>query len=174
MKNIVLVGFMGTGKNVVGKKLAAALGMKYISTDSIIEAREKRSINDIFAGSGEPYFRKAEKDAVREASLAEGAVIAAGGGAVIDAENIEILKKNGLLVCLTASPEEILKRTGRNKDRPLLNVPDPLSKIKELLEKRKTHYARAGYTVDTTGKSVDEVVDEVIRIIKPFGTGVSA
>ena len=91
MKNIVLLGFMGTGKTAVAKRLADELKMKYISTDDIIEAREKRSINDIFAEDGESYFRKVEREAVKDVSSEDGAVIAAGGGVVLDAENLKNL-----------------------------------------------------------------------------------
>ncbi len=162
MKNIVLVGFMGTGKTVVGKRVARKLKMKYVSTDDIIEAKEKRTITDIFAKDKEPYFRKVEKEAVKYASSMDNVVIAAGGGVVIDNENVENLKKNGVLICLNATPEEILERTKNYAHRPLLNIPDPLGKIKELLQKRTPYYKRADYQVDTSGKSLDEIVSEIV------------
>ena len=166
MKNIVLVGFMGTGKTAVGKKLARILKMKYVSTDDIIEGREKRSINEIFTKEGEPYFRKVEKEVVKDVSGIKNLVIAAGGGVVLDDGNIKNLKRDGVLICLNATPEEVLKRTGTSFHRPLLNVPSPLEKIRELLEKRKPYYAKADHTVDTVGKKIDQIVDEIIKIVR--------
>jgi len=166
MRNIVLVGFMGTGKTAVGKRLAKKLGMKYISTDEEIEAKEKRPINDIFAKDGENYFRKIEKETVKKISAMQDVVIAAGGGAVLDEENMKNFRKNSIIICLNATAEEILKRTESFAHRPLLNVPDPLAKIKSLLESRAPYYAKADYTVDTTGKNRDKVVDEIVEIVR--------
>ena len=166
MRNIVLVGFMGTGKTAVTKEIAKRLNMKYISTDDLIEKKEKRAIGDIFSQRGESYFRKVEKEIVKSASMTEGAVIDAGGGAVIDPENVKNLKEKGIVICLWAEPEIILERTKRHGHRPLLNVKGPLGKITELLEKRKPFYERADHHIRTTNLSVDEVADEVQRIMK--------
>ncbi|PIO05874.1 shikimate kinase [Candidatus Micrarchaeota archaeon CG08_land_8_20_14_0_20_59_11] len=164
MKNIILVGFMGTGKSVVGKRLAKQLNMKFVSTDDIIEDREKRPISEIFAKSGEPYFRKIEKEVVKEAADSENVVIAAGGGAVLDEDNITNLKKKGVIVCLNATPEAVYERTKKYKHRPLLNVDDPISKIKELMDKRAPYYAKADHQIDTAGKTVEEVTAEIIKV----------
>lgn len=164
MKNITLVGFMGTGKTAVARRISKRLKMMYVSTDDMIEKRAGKSINDIFAQDGEPHFRKLEKEAVREAASMENAVIAAGGGVVLDDENISNLKKGGVVVCLWASPEDIFERTKSYAHRPLLNVPDPLGKIRELLERRAPYYKKADCEVDTSGKSADDVTEEVIRI----------
>jgi len=161
MKNIIFVGFMGTGKTAIAKRLARRLKMKYISTDDIIEEREKRPINKIFTKDGEPYFRRIEKEVVKEASSMKNVVIAAGGGVVLDNENIENLKANGVIICLNATPEDILERTKSYTHRPLLNVPDPLGKIRELLEKRAPYYKKADYEIDTSGKTLDEVLKEI-------------
>jgi len=160
------VGFMGTGKTAVGKRIAGSLKLKYVSTDDIIEAKEARPINEIFAKDGEGYFRKVEKEAVKEASLMKDVVIAAGGGVVLDDENIKLLKETGVLVSLDATAEEILERTKNFAHRPLLNVPDPLSKIRELLKARAPYYKKADLSVDTGGKTVGQVADEVMGIIK--------
>lgn len=165
MKNVVLVGFMGTGKTAIGKRLAHQLKMKYISTDDIIEEKERRPIAEIFAKEGEPYFRKAEKEVVREVSGMDNVIIAAGGGVVLDNENLKNLKVKGILICLNAAAEDILERTKRYTHRPLLNVPDPLGKIRELLAERGPYYRRADYQVDTSGKGADRVADEIRRII---------
>lgn len=163
--NVVLVGFMGTGKTVVAKALAEQLGMNYISTDEVIEDRERRSINDIFNKSGEAYFRRAEKEVVKKVALLNKFVVDAGGGVVLDKENFEDLRKNGRIICLTATPEVILERTKRYHWRPLLNVEDPRAKIEELLNSRAPFYAQADYSIDTTDLTVEQVVDEVKKII---------
>ena len=166
MKNIVLLGFMGTGKTVCAKALSEKLNLKYISTDELIEKREKMSIKDIFSKKGEEYFRNAEKEAVKEASLAKGAVIDAGGGAVIHQENLKNLRENGVIICLWADPKVILKRTIKFSHRPLLNVKDPLKKVKELLEARKDFYERADHHIHNSKMSIEEVLSEIEGIMK--------
>ena len=166
MKNIVLVGFMGTGKTAVSRALAKKLGMKYVSTDDLIEKKEKTGIKEIFAAKGETYFRKVEKKAIKEVSLMRNVVIDAGGGAVLDPENIEDLKKHASLVCLWAEAETILERTKKYTHRPLLNVSDPLAKIKELIDYRKQFYERADYHVHTSRMTVDRVVSEIEGVLK--------
>ncbi len=165
MKNIVLVGFMGTGKSVVGKRVAKALHMRFVSTDDLIEEKEKRKISEIFEQSGEPYFRTVEKEIVRQVSGMDNVVIAAGGGVVLNEENIASLKQKGIMTCLIATPEEIYERTKRHKHRPLLNVEKPVEKIKELLTARAHFYAKADHQIDTTGKTIDDVVKEIIKIV---------
>ncbi|MCK4463342.1 MAG: shikimate kinase, partial [Candidatus Omnitrophica bacterium] len=111
MRNIVLLGFMGTGKTVIAKKLAEKTGMQYVSTDELIVEKEGMSINDIFTKKGEPYFRDVEKKVVYDISGLDNVVLDAGGGIVMDLENIRNLRKKGLLVCLWADPKDIYKRT---------------------------------------------------------------
>jgi len=164
MGNIVLVGFMGTGKTTIGKLIAQALNMEFVDTDGLIEKREGVSINDIFSKKGEPYFRKVEREVIAQVSKNGGSVIDAGGGAVIDEDNVKDLKKNGVIFCLNAAPEEILRRAGKYTHRPLLNVADPLAEIKKLLKKREEYYKRADYQIDTAGKSADQVSKEIIEI----------
>lgn len=163
--NIVLLGFMGTGKTSVAKKLADELGRQFIEMDSIIEEREGMSINDIFAKKGEPYFRMVESDVIKELSSKNGLVISAGGGVVLNPDNIKELQKNSILICLSATPEEIYKRVGDERHRPLLKVEDPLKRIKELLDYRRPYYDKIPIQIDTTGKGVDEVVKECTRYI---------
>lgn len=166
MKNIVLVGFMGTGKNVVGKMLAQRLGMEYVETDELIEKDQGKKINDIFKQDGEAYFREVEKKIIKNICGKSNQVIAAGGGAVIFEENIENFKKNGIMVCLTARPEIIYQRTKKTCLRPLLNVEDPLKKVKDLLKEREPYYAKADFFVDTSDLAVEKVVDKVIEFLK--------
>jgi shikimate kinase len=165
MKKIVLVGFMGTGKTVVAKELAKRLGVRYISTDEMIEARERMPIADIFAKKGEGHFRDIESAVVAELSKITNAVVDTGGGIVTREANISNLRKGSVIICLTAAIEEILRRTKRHRHRPLLNVEDPKAASEALLASRATFYAKADHTIDTTGLSVPEVVERIIGII---------
>jgi shikimate kinase len=165
MKNIILVGFMGTGKTVVGRALAKRLGMRFVDMDDIIEEREGMKISDIFENRGEEYFRRAEKMVAKDIAIQSGVVVSAGGGAVIDEENVKNFKSGGVIFCLAAAPERILERTKGHLHRPLLNVGDPKEKIAELLAKRAGYYARADYRIDTTDLSVEQVVEKIVGIM---------
>ncbi|MBU1887784.1 MAG: shikimate kinase [Candidatus Omnitrophica bacterium] len=162
MQNIVLVGFMGTGKTAVGRILAAKLGREFIEMDEMIEAKEGRSIREIFE-KGEDYFRILEMDTAGKVSQEKGVIISTGGGAVVNDKNFQNFKKNGLIICLEASPKVILKRTKDLVSRPLLNVPDPEKKIEELLKKRDPYYKRADFCIDTDTLSAEEVADKIIK-----------
>ncbi len=164
----MLVGFMGTGKTAVAKQVAEKLKMRYVDLDDIIEEREGRPIKEIFAKDGEEYFRKVEKTVTKELSSESGLVIATGGGIVIDNENVENLKKNGVTICLTASPEMILKRTAQVGHRPLLNVDDPAARIRKLLAYRTTFYTKADYTIDTSPFTISQVADKVMEIARKY------
>ena len=165
MRNIILVGFMGTGKSAAGRLLAEKLNMDFVELDEIIETREKMSIKDIFEKKGEPYFRLVEKEVAKKAGSRKNIVISAGGGAIVDEENFKNLKQSGTIICLKASPATILKRTKGLKNRPLLNVPDPKKQIEELLRKREAYYNKADFSIETDNLSVDEVVIEIIALI---------
>ena len=162
MRNIVLVGFMGTGKTVVGKLLSKTLSREFLELDEIIERKENLSIREIFEKKGEPYFRKLEKDAVKEAAHRQGLIISAGGGAIVDEGNLKLLKENSILICLEASIGVILERIGRRlTERPLLNVPDPKKRIEELLKKRLPYYKKADLCINTDNLTVQQVVDKI-------------
>ncbi|MBU1084685.1 MAG: shikimate kinase [Candidatus Omnitrophota bacterium] len=161
MKNIVIVGFMGTGKTTTAKILARKLGIEYISIDDIIEQKEGRSISDIFAELGEGHFRETEKRTIKEMSGGSAKVIDAGGGAVLDPDNMKELKTGGVVVCLWASPEVIYERVKNEEHRPLLKVEDPLTRIKELIEKRRPFYEKADLHIDTTDLSLEETTDKI-------------
>ncbi|MDD5421854.1 MAG: shikimate kinase [Candidatus Omnitrophota bacterium] len=169
MRNIVLIGFMGTGKTTIATALANKLAMDYVSTDSLIEKREKRTINEIFKTEGEDRFREIESEVIRDISGHDGQVIDAGGGAVVRNENISNLKSNGILICLTADEDVILERTKKYKHRPLLNVEDPKRKIKDLLSKRAPLYAKAGFFFDTGKLTVRQVVEKIVEIVNSEG-----
>ncbi len=162
--NIVLVGFMGTGKTSVGKRLSSLMRMRYIDTDNVIERDNERTISDIFAEEGESGFRRLESEAVDNVSHLCNCVISTGGGVVLKQENVAKLKENGIVFCLTASPEEIFERVGHQTHRPLLQTPNPLETIRTMLDERAPYYAQADYTMDTTGRSFDEIVAHIKNI----------
>jgi shikimate kinase len=161
--NIVITGFMGTGKSSVGKILAGKLGWQFYDIDEIIEHEVGTSIAEIFSKRGEEYFRKLEANVVKLLSVLDESVISCGGGVVLFEKNMDELEINGIVVCLTASAEKIFKRTGKTKNRPLLNVEDPVTKIKELLEHRKKYYDRCALAIDTDNLTPEEVASKILK-----------
>jgi len=158
---------MATGKSEVGRRLARALGRTFVDTDRLVESTAGRSVAQVFAAEGEPAFRALERAAVARACAMPDAVIATGGGTMMDAESRRLLSAAGPIVCLTASPETILRRVGEGSSRPLLaSAPDRLAKIRSLLEERATIYSAATYTVDTTGLGVEQVVERVRDLVE--------
>lgn len=158
--NVVLTGFMGAGKSTAGRFLARRLGLVFFDLDELIEKEAGMPVREIFGSSGEAAFRALEAKAIERLSTGEfgsGLVVSTGGGAVVREENRSFLKGFGLLVCLKASPEEILRRVGNRADRPLLAGPDRQAKLHALLEERKAAYADCDLEVDTTGLGPDEV-----------------
>ncbi len=162
MKNIVLIGLMGSGKTEVGKKLAERLKYTFIDTDSLVEKKKGKSVAAIFIEDGEPYFRELEAEIVRELSVNSRHVISTGGGIVIGRENMSNLKHGGLLVWLKASPETIYSRIKAETHRPLLEVENQLEEIKMLSEMREQLYADADISIDTDELDVDKIVDVII------------
>ncbi|NLB60611.1 MAG: shikimate kinase [Lentisphaerae bacterium] len=156
--NIILVGFMGTGKSAVGQELARQLARRFVDMDEELAARAGKSIALIFAEEGEAAFRAMERELVRELVQARGQVIATGGGVVLNQANLKDFSATGSLVCLSASPEEILRRVAGATQRPLLNQPDPAAVVRQLLAQRQQLYAAIPIQINTTGLSVGEVV----------------
>lgn len=166
MINIVLIGFMGTGKTIVGKRLAARLGWEFIDTDNEVERVTGKTIPQIFARDGEIRFRSEERLVVQKLALRQGLVIATGGGVVLDPENVANLKKNGILICLSADPKTIYYRVKGKRHRPLLDGKGDLKKrIGELLIERAPAYQMADFAVDTGRCQPDEVVDKIITYL---------
>lgn len=162
---------MGTGKSSVGRALGKKLKRPVIDVDENIELSEKTSIREIFEKYGEAHFRLLEKKAIEEVSSRSGAVITTGGGAVLDAGNVRALKKNGILVALSASPETIFARVKNSGQRPLLDQGDPLAEIRRLLSLREPHYRLADVFIDTDGKRPAKVAEEIIGILKGRANG---
>lgn len=164
-KNVVLIGFMGAGKSLISNKLANMLNLDVISTDAIIKKQEGREIARIFEESGEAYFRELERKTVVNIKDRKNTIIDCGGGVVINPDNVADLKKNGLLIYLKASAETIYKRIKGHKHRPLLNVTSPKQSIEDLLTKREPFYSQADYVIETDEKTLNEICDEILRII---------
>ncbi len=168
MKNVVLLGFMGTGKSIIGRRLAVELRYRFVDTDHLIEKTAKKRIPQIFAEDGEACFRDLEVKAVAEAASYEGYVISTGGGVPANPVNVDVLSKTGILVTLTARPEVIFKRVQRRAgERPLLKGPDPLGNIVKLLKIREPFYRRSDIIIDTSdiqiGESVHRIVDRLTQ-----------
>jgi 3-dehydroquinate synthase len=164
MPNLIITGFMGTGKTAVGREVARQLDRPFVDMDSEIEARTGRSIPGIFAQDGEPAFRQMEATLCRELSARDGLVIATGGGAPVDPQNRGLMMDSGSVVCLDTDAKEILRRVSGNADRPLLDVDDPCAEIERLLAIRRDAYADIPWHIDTTDLSIEEVAQRVIAL----------
>lgn len=165
---IALIGFMGTGKTVVGKILAEELSKEFVELDWLIERKAGKTIADIFRQDGEIQFREAEIETVKEVSRKKNMVIACGGGIVLNKINTDRLRNECIIVYLTASPQIILRRTlGDNNERPLLLDTEQLPRIRELSRYRKPFYERAAdIKVNTSRMKVGSVVREIIGKLK--------
>jgi shikimate kinase len=164
VKQIYLIGPMGSGKSTLGRALAARLGVAFIDTDAWIEADAGYSIPEIFACEGEAAFREREIAAVQRASESSAAVVATGGGAVLRAENRECMQRTGTVIYLHANVDTLLARTAGDRNRPLLQVDNPRAKIESLLAEREPLYrATAHVVVATANLSLDEAVECCLR-----------
>ena len=164
-KNIALIGFMGTGKTSVGKILAKRLNRPVVDVDLYIEANERKKISEIFEKEGEARFRALEKEAIRQICQRQGIVITTGGGAVLDSENLETLKKSGWVINLSATPETIFKRVRDSSRRPLLDGKDKLKEIERLLAIRKPFYDKADFQFGSDGRSSSQVAGLILEAL---------
>lgn len=165
--NIVLIGFMGSGKSTISRALSKVFAMEVIEMDQVIAEREGMSISEIFEVHGEEYFRNLETELLRELQNRKGVVISCGGGVPMRDENVVEMKKNGKVVLLTASAETILDRVKNNHDRPLLENNKTVTFISDLMTKRRDKYeAAADIIIQTDDKSAFEICEEIIRRTK--------
>jgi shikimate kinase len=165
--NIVLTGFMCTGKTSVGKLLAEKLGYQFVDTDDLIELRVGMKISDIFAVYGEPYFRDVETEVVKEVAKKDKFVISTGGGVVLRKVNMDELRKNGIIINLTAKPETIYNRLKNQPGvRPLLNKPNPMNEIIKLLSQREEYYKNCDLRIETNNFTVEQIVQQILDYIK--------
>ncbi len=165
--NIFLIGFMGVGKSTVAGYMQRQYSMPLIEMDETLVEREHMTIPEIFAEKGEPYFRQAETSLLKEIQNESGQIVSCGGGVAMRQENVEIMKRNGKVVLLTASPESILERVKYNDNRPLLKGRKTVEGIQELMEARRPFYeAAADLVVETDNWSLSRICDEIIRKIQ--------
>lgn len=163
-RNLVLIGFMGTGKSVAGKICGMRLGCPFVDSDAVIEARTGGTVARLFADQGEAAFRQQERAVIAELMATSPLVLSTGGGVVLDPGNVERLRAGGAVILLTATPECILKRVGDASTRPLLaDASDPGARIQALLAEREPRYRRAAHhVIDTTDLTPEEVADAIL------------
>ncbi len=161
--NLYLVGFMGTGKTTVGRAVALKLGFQLLDSDHEIERLRHRPVAQIFAEEGEAAFRVLEREFIEQGHPARQQVVACGGGLIVPPGMLESLQGKGVVMCLHASLETILRRTQGNRNRPLLNVENPEERIRTLFAQREPIYRRAGTTILTDGRQLGDIVGHVLR-----------
>jgi len=161
--NLYLVGFMGTGKTTVGRAVAQKIGFQVLDSDHEIERQQKKTIPEIFAEDGEPAFRAMEREFIEHGHPAERTLIACGGGLVVQPGMLALLKSKGVVICLHASLETILERTGRHRNRPLLAVDDPETRVRTLYAAREPIYKRSGTVILTDARPLQEIALHVVR-----------
>ena len=168
-RNLVLIGMSGAGKSRVGRLVAERLRWRFVDTDVEIERSTGRTVPEIFAAEGEARFRAIERDVVARVAQRSAAVIATGGGAILDPASREVLWSGNLVVCLDASAEQIAERLARSRERrPLLAGPDPLAAIRGLLAERAPLYALAHRTIVTDGRTLGEIANEAIQALREY------
>lgn len=163
--NIVLIGFMCSGKSRVGAALAKKLGWPHIDTDEMIRKDVGSSIADIIVSQGESAFREIENKAVGLVSSLNKTVISTGGGVPTSDANMKMLSSQGQLIWLKVSPETVLKRAGNLKSRPLINSNDPLSSIRRLMSEREKFYSQAPYSLSVDGLVPHQLADKIIEMV---------
>ncbi len=168
--NIILIGYRGSGKSRVGRKLASRMGSKFVDTDDLVESKEGK-ISDIVKSHGWDYFRAIEKRMIEEISKEDNLVIAVGGGAVLDADNVVNLERNGLIVWLKADPEVVRKRIGEDHrtsvSRPTLTGKGTMEELDEVMAHRDFFYEKAGkIQLDTSSLDAEAVVEKIMTALK--------
>jgi shikimate kinase len=168
VKNLVLVGFMGSGKTAAGKPAAQRLGLKFVDMDEVIEQRHGQMISQIFEMKGEAFFRQQERALVRELASGEDRVIATGGGIVLDPNNLRDFGRTSVVICCWVDAGVAHERTKYAKHRPLLEEADAdrLARIKSLLRDRELLYKAIPLRIDTSAMTVEQQADEIVRIYK--------
>ena len=161
-ENIFLVGLMGAGKSTVGRILARRLSKRFVDTDHEIEKRNGVTIPVIFEIEGEEGFRRREQEVLADLSQEKGLILSTGGGIVLKPENREVLRNHGFVVYLNARPELLADRTKHDRSRPLLNVEDPLTRLRELHAVRDPLYREVAHAVVETGRGAPQQVVQAI------------
>ncbi len=163
--NLYLVGFMGTGKSVIGWRVAKKLGLNFIDSDKTIERLCDATVSEIIENEGEAYFRNQEREFITSGHPKEACLISCGGGLITQEGIIEVMKPKGITLCLTASAETILERTQNSRtQRPLLQCDDPKARIEALLQQRDPLYKRIGLCISTDNRQIAEIVSQITKI----------
>lgn len=165
--NIMLIGFMGTGKSTIADKLKQILNVEQIEMDALIAQEAGMSIPDIFEKFGEEHFRDLETDMLEKFKEKKPVIVSCGGGAVLRDENIEIMRGQGKIVLLTATPQTVFERVRNSKNRPVLNGNMNVEYISGLMEKRRERYEMAAdIVVVTDDKTVEEICEEILEKVE--------
>jgi shikimate kinase len=164
-ERIFLIGFMGTGKTTIGNALANALGWSVVDSDHEIVQRAGRDIPAIFAAEGEAFFRELESNVLADLATRTQTVITTGGGAVLASQNRDLMQQTGLVVCLEATVEEIVRRVSTDSNRPLLQGDDVRARVERLLQERARLYEFAHVKIDTTGREIQSLVAEITTFL---------
>lgn len=165
--NIVLTGFMGTGKSTVGRRVADLLKISFFDVDDTIKRQTGRTIAELFQTKGEEAFRALESATIQELSMQEQSVIATGGGTLLNPKNRDFLERNGVLVCLSAKTGTLLERLKDDLTRPLLVGENREQRVERLMQERQSVYALCSIQVQTDDKTIDQVAREVIQKVSP-------
>jgi shikimate kinase len=171
VRNLILIGFMGSGKSSVGREIARRCELRFLDTDSMIRQKYGKSIPEIFAAYGEPAFRDEEHQVLLRLRAAQPMVLATGGGIVLQPRNRSVLRSLGAVVWLTANEEVIWERVSRNQNRPLLRTKDPRSTVRDLMETRyPLYHETADITVETSRLTHQEVANRILLAIRNWAT----
>ena len=163
MRNIYLIGFMGAGKSMIARALVKKTGAESAEMDELIERQQGMAITEIFQKYGEEHFRNLETELLRSLAEKTDLIVSCGGGSVLRDENAALMKENGCIVLLTATPETIYERVKDSKNRPVLNGNMNVAYIRELMEKRRARYeAVADVRIATDGKDADTICEEIL------------
>jgi shikimate kinase len=165
--NIVITGFMGTGKTTVGRRVAELLKAPFFDVDDTIKRQTGQTISDLFRVKGETSFRAVESAAIQELSMQDKVVIATGGGSLMTPQNRDFLEKRGILVCLTARTGTLLERLKDDLTRPLLAGESMAERVERLMQERQSVYAMCPIQVGTDGKTINQVAEEVVQKVMP-------
>ena len=164
--NLYLVGFMGTGKSTVGRQVARQMGFAFVDSDHEIERLQGKPVSQIFAEEGEARFRVLEREFIEHGHPARKCVVSCGGGLVVPPGMLELLRRRGVVICMHAPIETILKRTLHATHRPLLQVEDPERRLRELYAQREELYRRSGTMVLTDKRPLREIAIHVLRVYR--------
>ena len=164
--NLILIGFMGTGKSTIARQLSKQLDKPFFEMDEMIVQKEGMEISDIFKEKGEDYFRNVETTLLKNLLQKERGILSCGGGIVLRDENIQAMKNHGTVILLTATPETILKRVKHNQSRPVLNGKKNINDITKLMKERESRYQMAAdITISTDDKSLSQICEEITTIV---------